>query len=360
MSCIQLGDRFYAFYVLLLLSIIYTLNQIDRSLVSVFAVQMKRELQINDTNFGWLTGFAFSMLLTIFGIVFGYVGDRYNRKITLSICIFVWSVCTVFSGFSRNFWQLLLSRMGLAIGEAAFTPLALSILSNYFSQDYKSIVVSIYNFGIYFGFGFSFLFGLIPQWRVPFWILGGVGVVATILCTLTVIEPDREPVEVKESPISGFKYILSTPSFYFLSIAGGFQYMAGLSYGSWISVFFARIHNQTSQDLAKWIPWIIPVFGCLSMLIGGFLGDFFNRFTLHGRLILTGSVSLLVLLPTIPLFLVNQVVWAYILMIPKVLVFHTRSHIDWRNLDIQCNHHPHNGVPKEILVLFSCPLLSSR
>lgn len=313
-------SKIYSFYVLSLLIIIYALNQIDRSLVSVLAVSIKKELKINDQNFGWLTGFSFTLLYVTFGIFFGILSDRYNRKWILGISIFLWSICTVLSGLSKNFWQILLSRMFLALGEASCTPVSLSLLSDYFDPKYRSIIVSIYNFGIYFGYGFSFLFGFFSYWRHAFYVLGIPGLVCCLLCLITIQEPNRTSKEISTSAWESLKYIFTKPSFYTISIAGGFQLAAGLSFGSWISVFYSRIHNQTGSDLAIWFSWIIPVFGCLSMILGGSLGDFLNSYTKYGRLILASLVTFLVILPSIPVFLVPSVIASYLILIPKFIV----------------------------------------
>ena len=54
------GGRAYRTWVLNILLLVFILNFIDRSLLSVVAPQLKPELGISDTAFGLLTGFGFA------------------------------------------------------------------------------------------------------------------------------------------------------------------------------------------------------------------------------------------------------------------------------------------------------------
>ena len=63
-------DR-YGYYVLAVLMSVYALNFIDRQLITILAPDLKRDLGISDSDFGFLYGTAFGVFYAVFGIPLG-------------------------------------------------------------------------------------------------------------------------------------------------------------------------------------------------------------------------------------------------------------------------------------------------
>ena len=127
-----LGVDRYSWYVLSVLVLVYFVNFVDRQLLTILAVDIKRDLSITDSQFGFLYGTAFGVFYALFGIPLGKLADRWSRVRLLTWGLTVWSAMTVFSGLSRNFTQLGLARVGVGVGEATAGPCAYSLLSDYF------------------------------------------------------------------------------------------------------------------------------------------------------------------------------------------------------------------------------------
>ena len=116
------SSRKKAFYTLLILTIVYSFNFIDRQLLAILQESIKSDLELSDTQLGLLTGFAFAAFYVIAGIPIARWADRSNRRDIVALSLFVWSFMTAISGAVGNFVQLLLARLGVGVGEAGGTP----------------------------------------------------------------------------------------------------------------------------------------------------------------------------------------------------------------------------------------------
>lgn len=149
----------YSWYVLGILVLVYVLNFIDRQIVSILAVDIKRDLQLSDGEMGFLGGAAFAVFYALFGIPLGRLADNWHRVRLLSAGLALWSAMTALSGFANNRWTLTLARMGVGVGEATASPTAYSLISDYFPKRQRATALAIYSSGLYLGGGVSLLIG---------------------------------------------------------------------------------------------------------------------------------------------------------------------------------------------------------
>jgi MFS family permease len=165
----QVGGA-YANYVLGLLILVYMFNFIDRQILSILAEDIKRDLGIDDAQMGFLYGTAFAVFYAIFGIPLGRLADNWVRTRLLALGLTLWSGMTALSGFTSNFTQLALARIGVGIGEASASPCAYSLLSDYFPKEKRATVFGLYNAGLYIGSGVSLYIGalVVDKWNSAF------------------------------------------------------------------------------------------------------------------------------------------------------------------------------------------------
>lgn len=163
------GDR-YGYYVLGVLMLVYALNFIDRQLITILAPDLKRDLGISDSDFGFLYGTAFGVFYAVFGIPLGKLADHWSRVRLLAIGLALWSAMTTLSGFARNFAQLGAARIGVGIGEATASPCAYSLISDYFPPRRRATAIAVYSAGLYLGGGISLYFGstIAAEWNAAF------------------------------------------------------------------------------------------------------------------------------------------------------------------------------------------------
>ncbi len=105
-------------YVLLLLTLVYTFNHIDRQILVILLEPIKADLDLNDTQLGLLSGLAFAAFYATLGIPIAMWADRSNRRNIITLALAFWSGMTALSGLAQNYWHLLIARMGVGVGEA--------------------------------------------------------------------------------------------------------------------------------------------------------------------------------------------------------------------------------------------------
>ncbi len=200
-------SRPYASYVLVVLTIVYVFNFIDRQILSILAGDIKRDLHLNDADIGFLYGTAFGVFYSLFGIPLGRLADNWNRVRLISLGLAIWSAMTVLSGLARSGLHLAGARIGVGIGEATASPCAYSLLSDYFPKHQRATALAIYSSGIFIGGGLSLSIGglVVGQWNAafpqggPFGLVGwqaafmAVGIPGLLLAVLvsTLHEPIR-------------------------------------------------------------------------------------------------------------------------------------------------------------------------
>lgn len=173
----------------------YTLNFIDRTIVTILGQAIKVDLKITDTQLGLLGGMAFALLYTVLGIPIARVAERRNRVTIISVSILVWSAFTAACGLAGNFATLMAMRVGVGIGEAGCSPPSHALISDYYEPRKRASALAVYAFGIPLGAMIGAVIGgLLAKdfgWRVAFMVVGAPGVILAILLKLMVREPPR-------------------------------------------------------------------------------------------------------------------------------------------------------------------------
>ena len=127
----------YRRYVLVLLTLVYALNFIDRQILVILQESIKVDMDLSDSQLGLLTGFAFAIFYVSVGIPIARWADLGNRRNIVSLAVAVWSGMTALSGFTQNFWQLLMARIGVGVGEAGGSPPSHSMISDYYPVEQR-------------------------------------------------------------------------------------------------------------------------------------------------------------------------------------------------------------------------------
>ena len=149
----------YPWYVLAVLFIVYVCNFTDRQIISILAQDIKASLGVSDTQLGFLYGTTFAIIYTVFGIPIARLADRWHRVRIIGLGLATWSTMSALSGLASSYGQLMLARVGVAIGEASATPAAYSLLSDYFPSRRRALAIGIYYTGLSVGAGLSLSLG---------------------------------------------------------------------------------------------------------------------------------------------------------------------------------------------------------
>src|SRR6202000_2398776 len=180
------------YYVLGLLTIIYALNFLDRTIFNVLIEPIKKEFALSDTTMGLLAGFGFVLFYSLLGIPIARLADRLNRRNIVAIAFAFWSAMTFLCGMASSVTSLALARIGVGIGESAGTPASQSLVADLFSKNERPRALGIYAIGTYLGvFMGYFIGGWVNQhygWRMAFFAAGLPGIALAAVLWLAVSE----------------------------------------------------------------------------------------------------------------------------------------------------------------------------
>ncbi|MGA3159484.1 MAG: MFS transporter, partial [Steroidobacteraceae bacterium] len=168
-------------YVLMMMVAVYTLSIADRYSISTVMEPIRLELHLTDSGIAFLTSAIIALFYVVFGFPLSWLIDRVSRRVVIAFSVLGWSVMTLSTGLSANYSQLLLSRLGVGVGEAGGTPGANSILSDYFPAVRRPMALTIFSLGAPIGAWVAADFaGRVTDlygWRTVFLWLGAAGVV---------------------------------------------------------------------------------------------------------------------------------------------------------------------------------------
>ena len=189
------SSPFERWFVLAAMVGVYSLSIADRYVISTVLEPIRIELSLTDSGVGFLTGVSLALFYVAFGLPIAWLMDRSNRRTLISVSVIAWSVMTLCTGFSRNYWQLLLSRFGVGIGESGATPGANSLISDYFPPIRRPMALTLFSLGAPIGawLGAVVAGGIADRfgWRAVFIALGVPGTLFGLLVFYTVREPRR-------------------------------------------------------------------------------------------------------------------------------------------------------------------------
>ncbi|MDA7788943.1 MFS transporter [Gammaproteobacteria bacterium] len=262
----KVTSKNYRAFALVLLTVVYGFNFIDRQIVGILAPFIQEDLGLSNTQLGLLIGFAFALFYTVIAIPIAWLADRYNRVNILSIALATWSGFTALTGMATNFWQIGLARMGVGIGEAGGSPPSHSIISDMYPKEERAGALGVYAMGIPFGimaayFATASLMGSggDVDWRRIFIFLGLTGIALAGIVRLTLREPSRGAMELDDDvQIAKLPFIESLRSL--LKIPAWWAMCFGIAFGSFVS--YASSAFQT-----KFLIALDPSFDFKTMVI---------------------------------------------------------------------------------------------
>lgn len=329
----------YAWYVVVLLTAAYIVSFIDRQVMNLMVEPIKASLNISDTQMSLLLGLAFGLFYTVMGIPLGRLADSGNRSVIIIWGVALWSAMTAACGLARGYIQLFLARTGVGVGEAALSPAALSIISDLFPKERRTLPLGFYNLGIYVGSGLAMVVGgavidfiqaaphvelpvvgrLLP-WQVVFVLVGLPGFVIALLM-FTVKEPVRRDLMVAGvgtgSKSTGIpfrlvlRYLLERWRVYGLMfLAMGAMSFVHYSNYAWVPTMFIRKFGWSIREVGVAYGLVVLVAGPLGIYFGGLVGnrlirkgkeDGLMRGAVIGSAILIPGTTLVSLMPNAPL-----------------------------------------------------------
>lgn len=331
---------------LVLLLLAYILSFIDRNIMAILVEPIRADFAISDFEYGLLNGLAFSLMYAFLGVPVGWLADRGNRKNIIAVGTAFWSVMTFLCGLTTGFVSLFLARVGVGVGEAALSPPAHSLLSDYFDKKALPAVMAVFTLGIPVGVGISYslggwvygwlaqrnelllpLLGSVKPWQATFMMVGLPGLLVA-MAIYAMAEPKRQGLLRASADAQGLgmrevsDFLRKEWRVYF-GIYASIACLAimGYSFMMWFVAHMSRVYGVQSHEVAKDFGLMYLVFGTLGTLFGAFLSHWLGRRGYADAGIRTVLlVAVLWLVPAIAAPLMPDLQWAFILAAPCIFL----------------------------------------
>lgn len=285
----------YKRYLLLVLSCLLGLNGVDRLALGLMLQNIKISLDLNDVQLGILNGIAFAAFYSVMGIPMGRWSDRGDRVKIIGTTTALWSVMVSLMPAAASFGQLLLIRIGVAVGESGCVPPSHSLIAENFARAERPRATGIYytvSLALSTGTGYL-LGGWLNQtvgWRATFFLLGIPGVALSIITWTTLREPRRQAADFRwrvsqsasneladtlsHAPLRAVARLLwRNRTFRFLLLAYSVACFFGYGILQWQPSFFVRSYGFHTASLGFWLAIIYGIGGAVGTYVGGDLAS---------------------------------------------------------------------------------------
>lgn len=266
--------------ILILVFIATGLNFLDRQVLSITIIKIQEEFNLTDVQYGMInTSFLISYALMF--TIGGRLTDIFGAKLGLAFSVAVWSIASGLHGFMDTFYQLILFRFLLGVGEGGCFPAAAKTVNELFEKKERGFANGVAIGGSAMGAvlapPLTIWISNEMGWRWSFIIPGIIGIVWVVIWVIIPWKKKREetqtlqPVKVKQPKVPFLKILtnryawvflvirfLLDPVFYFIMF--------------WIPKYLNEERNVSFDEIGRllWIPFL--ALG-LSNMIGGYFSD---------------------------------------------------------------------------------------
>ncbi|CQD18856.1 major facilitator transporter [Mycolicibacterium conceptionense] len=262
-----------------LLALVGTLNYVDRFLPSVLAEPIKHDLALSDTAIGVINGFGFLIVYAVLGIAVARLADRGTYGAVVAACLTLWGTMTMLGGAVQSGFQLALTRVGVAVGEAGSTPAAHAYVARNFAPQRRAAPLAVLTFAIPLASAASLIGGgLLADnlgWRTAFVVMGAVSVVFAPLVLVLVGVRQSLPVAPPQEHDTQVKWWALMRKRSFLALVGGTAFIAAAGYSltTFTPAFLMRTRSMTLSEVGWEYGLATGIAGVLGLLIVGRLAD---------------------------------------------------------------------------------------
>jgi len=258
---------------------------------SLFATyeDLRVRFSLHDAKLGLLAT-AFLVPHAVATLVFGWAGDRFDRRRVIAVGMVFASIAGALGALAHDTTTLVLSRGALGLGTASVVPVANSILGQLYDGPKKASRMAIFNLGLLFGGAAGFFAG--KQFGFPdvVIVLAIPGVVVALgLVMLSIPEHPGLPDAGNSlsQNLGGFwesaKILLRIPTLRWLMVGTTAMAFAAGGYNAWLIDFLERDKNM-SKDAATNVLLVAAIGAVLGVVAGGQIGDYLRTKVQTGRL----------------------------------------------------------------------------
>ncbi|XP_072949168.1 protein spinster isoform X3 [Epargyreus clarus] len=210
-----------------ILCFVNLINYMDRFTLASVLTEVKCEFDIGNDSAGFLQT-VFVVAYMVFAPIFGYLGDRYSRRKIMAFGVALWSLTTLFGSLIKNFAVFALFRGLVGVGEASYSTIAPTIISDLFVGNVRSKMLAFFYFAIPVGSGFGYILGsaafsVTGDWRWGLRVTPILGAVAVVLISCVMRDPERGQAEESHMKPTSYRddlrALIKNPSFMLSTLA---------------------------------------------------------------------------------------------------------------------------------------------
>lgn len=309
--------------IFIILALINLLNYIDRQVLYAVFPLIKQDLILSDKQLGFLAS-AFMLVYMFSAPVLGYIADRTPRQKIIAFGAFLWSIATSACACVRNYFALVFARSLVGVGESGFTSVCPSFIAEKFSPKVRARVLALFALGLPLGSALGYLLGGILGksfgWRLAFLILGLPGIILAFIVYFAIKDTAR--VKEEKPPFANYLKLLKNKKFVLVCLA---QAMGTFTLGGLAAWGPSFLNRYFAYDIAKSgtiFGGLIIVAGALGTLLGGFIGDRWQKKTENGYFYTT-TLSYLIAFPfgLLAFLMTSKILFFIFLTLSTMFVF---------------------------------------
>jgi predicted MFS family arabinose efflux permease len=326
-------SKAHSWYALGVLFVVALFNYIDRNILSILQIPLKKELHLADWQLGALTGLAFALFYTTLALPIARLADTRSRKGLMAVALTIWTGMTALTGFAQNFAMLVLFRMGVGVGEAGCVPSTHSLISDYFPRHQRARAMALWGASMPIGAMMgSFLGGWLGSmfgWRHAFLLVGAVGFVMVPILLFTLREPRRaafdgqsaagEP-QPKFADAAGVLWRLK--SFRYMALGTAAHAYTQFAMTSWNAPFYDRVYHLSLASIGWRMALLTGIGGVVGTLIGGALADRLARKDVRWYMWLPAIATLLIVPTALGQYFIGNLTLSLLFAVgPAIMIY---------------------------------------
>ena len=310
---------------LCLLTAMNFVNYLDRYILPAVQEQIKREFHLSDSQIGSLTLWFF-VAYVLSSPVTGWLGDRFPRKPMIVVAALMIAAMNFWTAGVHSYMSLNLRHAALGIGEASFGIFAPALLADYFADDKRNAVLTIFNVAIPVGAALGYLSGGVVAahhgWRMAFIVSAIPGAVIALLILFFMREPPRaEAKDRKKVELASVLSLLRNKA-YLCSILGYAAVtfsLGGISW--WMPSFLNRVDGRSLEAAGTIMGGITVVCGLGGTVTGGLLAHWWSKKTSKALYLVPALSAVLAVPPAVLCFFGPKTVTLPALGVAVFLIF---------------------------------------
>jgi MFS family permease len=286
------------YYTLSLICVLYLFDYADRMVVASLLPFIKQEWGSSDAQLGMLTGIV-SLFVALFVLPLSVLVDRWSRKKMIVIMASFWSLATLACAFAKSYNELLVYRALTGLGEAAYAPAAVALISKLFPRNRRAYYTGIYDafapLGAGIGFAVGGYIGLVYGWRHAFGIVALPGLAVAIMFIFArdyATLPLANSLSQRSSLWRAMLDLRKIKTLWYVYAAYALNIGVNTSVMVWAPTYFIRIYGF-GEKTAGILAGAIALMVLIGAPLGGLLSDRMHSKRKDSRILVSAISSVL-------------------------------------------------------------------